>query len=160
MDDPSASRPDPASPELSGRATPSPPTWEQHELLPGPSVYQWATWGLICLVLIVVAGCGALIRALTTVARTQYIDPITFFFVIVFVLSCVALVTIDQLGRRKKRLELAAGYTTAAQGSYDVERRHSPTGVVVRSAGQGPLTRGQEQEARERVREFLRSRTH
>ncbi len=52
---------------------------------------------------------------------------------------------------RKERAELAAGYTTSAQGNNEVVRLHSPTGVVMRNAGEPNLTKLQWEAAMARV---------
>lgn len=132
--------------------------WERRDLLPGPSVLQWSSWALWGGCAAVVGGAGAVICGLTVVARTQALDAVTLAFVMTFLVGCIVLFFCVRMMERKEKQELAAGYTTSKQGHYEVERRHSPTGLIVRKAGQPALTRDQEAAANALVRDFLSSR--
>ncbi|WP_348786598.1 hypothetical protein [Leifsonia sp. NPDC080035] len=129
--------------------------WEQRDLISGRSAFEWARVGVLGLVTAAAGGLGAAICAVTIVAANQAIDAVTIACLTTFLIGSVVLLISSRQMKRKERLELAAGYTTLMQGHYDVERRHSPTGVVVRGAGQQALNRVQEREAKQRVQEYL-----
>lgn len=133
------------------------PDWERRELLPGPSTYDWSSWGVLALVGIVVGAFGTVTCAVTIAAREQSMDTGTACFLTVFLISSAILLICSKAMQRKERREIEAGYTTSMQGNYEVERRHSPTGVIMRAAGQDPLSREQERRAKERVRAYLSS---
>lgn len=60
----------------------------------------------------------------------------------------------NKVGDHKGKAEIRAGYTTSAQGNNEVVRLHSPTGVVMREAGQPNLTKPQWEAAMARVRAY------
>jgi ferredoxin len=132
--------------------------WEQRDLLPGLSLHAWSGLGLWGIALALVGGLGAVVGALVVVARTHVVDPVTLGFLILFFAACLWCGLCSSMCAYKRRREIAAGYTTALQGHYEVERRHPPTGVIMRYAGQPALTRVQEEQARRRVDAFLKRR--
>jgi hypothetical protein len=131
--------------------------WERRDLLPGPSVFEWSGWALIGGAICVGGGIGAVVCAFTLVASSHLLDPATVSFLVLFTAGFGWLWICNGMGKLKSRRELAADYTTSAQGHYEVERRHSPTGVVMREAGAPGLTREQWANAMKRVREYQAS---
>jgi hypothetical protein len=113
--------------------------WEKIELLPGTTAKQWARRGLYCIVVMVLAMLGALARALTVVSQTQRWDPLTLGFLALIGPGLLGAWILNLVSEHKEKAEVRAGYTTCAQGNNEVIRVHSPTGVVMREAGQPDL---------------------
>ncbi len=88
------------------------------------------------------------------------IDPVTFAFMLLFAGGLAVLTFGVWMMNRKAKREVDAGYTTMAQGYYNVERRHSPTGVIMRAAGEPALTREQWERAMQSVRAYKESQKH
>jgi hypothetical protein len=97
---------------------------------------------------------GALVCALSIVARTERLDPLTITFLALAGAGLLAASAFLWLSDRKQKAEVGAGYTTLAQGNNDVERLHSPTGVVMRAAGEPNLTKAQWEAAIAKVRSY------
>jgi hypothetical protein len=97
---------------------------------------------------------GALICGLTIVSASQQWDPVTITFLALLFLGFGGGWVLNKLSDRKGQAELAAGYTTSAQGNNEVMRLHSRTGVVMREAGQPNLTKPQWEAAMARVRAY------
>ncbi|MFJ3394671.1 hypothetical protein [Leifsonia aquatica] len=131
--------------------------WERRELLPGPTVKQWSRCGLVGVAVLGFGMLGAAVCALTIVARTKQWDPLTLGFLATLVMGFAWVWLCYLAGNRKERDELAAGYTTAAQGNNQVARLHSPTGVVMRRAGEPDLSHQDWVRAMERVRAYEKS---
>ncbi|MFF2051894.1 hypothetical protein ACFVU2_09875 [Leifsonia sp. NPDC058194] len=131
---------------------------ERRELLAGHSANWWSGVSLGGGALWLVGSIGGVICGLTIVRINQRLDPVTIGFLALFALGLAVLVFGDRMAAFKAKKEVAAGYTTMAQGHYEVERRHSPTGVVMRQAGQPNLTRSEWESAMVRVRAFEGSR--
>jgi hypothetical protein len=130
---------------------------EQRALLPGKTASQWSGIALVGGAAWLVGTVGAAICGVTVVRQTGRLDPVTVAFLALFAVGFAVLALGVKLMERKARKEIAAGYTTMAQGHYEVERRHSPTGVVMRAAGQPPLTREQWERAMQKVRTYRES---
>lgn len=96
----------------------------------------------------------ALACAVTLVSRTERLDPITLSSIVLFLMAFLGAWVCNKLGDAKEKAELRAGYTTAARGNNEVARVHSPTGIVMRRAGQPNLTRAQWEQAMCRVRDY------
>lgn len=123
-------------------------------MLPGWSANKWSGAGLVGGVMWIVGTIGGAICAATLVRQNEALDPITWSFLALFGTGLSWLAFSFWMMRIKEAREVAAGYTTMAQGHYDVERRHSPTGVIMRGAGQPALTRSQWEDAMGMVREY------
>lgn len=121
-------------------------------LLPGPTAMQWANYTLIALAACAISAIGAVAYALLVIARTQRLDPVAVSFVAAFLLSLVIAYVLNHVAHQKVKREVQSGYTTAAQGHNEVPRLHSPTGVVMREAGQPNLTKTEWEAAMSRVR--------
>ncbi len=134
--------------------------WEQRELLPGVSSKRWARVGLISLGIAAISTIALLFTVNASRGDYQYFDPISVLVLGVAATSAVAFWICYILSMRKGRREVAAGYTTSAQGDNEVERRHSPTGVVMRPAGAPDLTKPQWDAAMIRVRAYQSFLTH
>ena len=128
--------------------------WERRELLPGPTVKQWSRRGLVGVAILGIGMLGAAVCALTIVARTKQWDPLTLGFLVILVMGFAWVWVCYLAGNRKEADELAAGYTTAAQGNNEVARLHSPTGVVMRHAGEPDLSRQDWERAMKRVHSY------
>jgi hypothetical protein len=133
-----------------------PDIWERRELLPGRTVNQLGGYALYSMGIALIGMVGALVCAFTIVARDQRWDPLTVGFLTLFGLGILVGWIFNLLGDRKGA-EVRAGYTTAAQGNNQVARLHSPTGVVMRSAGQPNLTKMEWEAAMRRVRAYKAS---
>lgn len=131
--------------------------WVRHDLLPGPTVFQWSGYALMSCALGLVGMIGALVCAVTIVSASQQWDPVTITFLALLLLGFAGGWVLNKLSDRKGRAELAAGYTTSAQGNNEVIRLHSRTGVVMREAGQPNLTKPQWEAAMARVRAYEES---
>ncbi|MDN4597532.1 hypothetical protein [Leifsonia virtsii] len=127
---------------------------EQHDLLPGPSANKWAEVAIVGGVVWIVGTVGSLTCALALVRDTGVLDPTTLSFMGLFVGGLAALAFSTWMMKAKEKKELSAGYTTMAQGHYEVERRHSPTGAIMRRAGQPALTQAQWKAAMAAVRAY------
>ncbi|MFF2051893.1 hypothetical protein ACFVU2_09870 [Leifsonia sp. NPDC058194] len=132
--------------------------WELCELLPGRTVKQWSRVGLFGIAMLAVGMLGAATCALIIVSRTKQWDPLTLGFLVVLVVGFAWVWFCYLAGNRKEERELEAGYTTAAQGNNEVARVHSPTGVVMRRAGEPDLSRQDWERAMEKVRAFQRAK--
>lgn len=128
--------------------------WERREVVPGPTAKQWARAGLWSVGVSGIGAVGGLACALTIVAQTQSLDPLTVAFLVMVVGGIGVGWFCNWMSDRKEKRELAAGYTTSAQGNNEVVRLHSPTGVVMREAGQPNLTKPQWDAAMARVRAY------
>ena len=128
-------------------------------MLPGRTGKEWARFSLISCGIGVVGGAGAVIGALTEVARSHRIDPVTGTFLGLFLLGFGVGWVLGKVSYRKLKAEVRAGYTTSAQGFNQVRRVHSPTGVVMREAGQMNLSRAEWESAMVRVRAFEESQS-
>ncbi len=128
--------------------------WTVRELIPGPTAKRWARCGLLAAAVCGFGMAGALVCALTIVARTERLDPLTITFLALAGAGLLAASAFLWLSDRKQKAEVAAGYTTVAQGNNDVERLHSPTGVVMRAAGEPNLTKAQWEAAIAKVRSY------
>ncbi|KQR53540.1 hypothetical protein ASF88_01275 [Leifsonia sp. Leaf336] len=129
-------------------------SWERREVLSGPTAKQWARAGIWSIGVSGFGAVGGVACALTIVARTQALDPVTLAFVAMTVGGVGVGWFCSWMSDRKERVELAAGYTTCAQGNNEVVRLHSRTGVVMREAGQPNLTKPQWEAAMTRVRAY------
>jgi hypothetical protein len=131
--------------------------WESRELLPGRTVNQLGGYALCSMGVALIGMVGALVYAFTIVARDQRWDPFTVGFLTLFGLGILVAWIFNLVGDRKGKAEVHAGYTTAAQGNNQVARLHSPTGVVMRSAGEPNLTKVEWEAAMRRVHAYKAS---
>jgi hypothetical protein len=131
--------------------------WERRVLLPGRTVNQLGGYALCSMGVALIGMVGALVYAFTIVARDQRWDPFTVGFLTLFGLGILVAWIFNLVGDREGKVEVRAGYTTAAQGNNQVVRLHSPTGVEMRSAGQPNLTRIEWEAAMQRVHAFKAS---
>ncbi|WP_295127634.1 hypothetical protein [uncultured Leifsonia sp.] len=128
--------------------------WTRRELLPGLTTKQWARAGLWSIGVSCIGGIGAVVWALVVLTRTQAWDPAAVAFIVTVIGGMGFGWVCSLMSDRKERAELAAGYTTSAQGNNKVVRWHSPTGVVMREAGEPNLTKPQWEAAMARVRAY------
>lgn len=127
--------------------------WEQRDLLPGISGNAWAGWGLWSFAICTVSAILLLFGALAA-HKTQQWDPYILSSLGIFAASFGAGWLFLLISNVKTRKEIAAGYTTSTTGDNQVERRHSPTGVVMRAAGEPNLTKPRWEAAMRRVRAY------
>lgn len=127
-------------------------------MLPGPSVFDLAGYVLWSIAIWAISAVFALVGVVASRDTYQYFDPFSLACLAVFVMSLTAACLLPYVSALKSRKEIAAGYTTAAQGHNEVERRHSRTGVVMRAAGESDLGRADWEAAMMRVRAFEEER--
>ncbi|GAB3583631.1 hypothetical protein GCM10027406_28570 [Leifsonia lichenia] len=128
--------------------------WEQRDLLPGLSGNAWAGKSLWCFGVWALSAVMTLFGVLASRGRYQYFDPFSLVCLAFFTVSLGLGFLFSWVSTHKIRKEIAAGYTTSTTGDNHVERRHSPTGVVMRAAGEPNLTKPQWEAAMRRVRAF------
>ena len=131
--------------------------WEVRDLLPGPTFHQYAGYGLIALGASAAGGLCAIVWTLTVIVRTQALDPVIVTAMTVCIGGWTLVMVLKPVSNRKEKAEILAGYTTSAQGNNEVARLHSPTGVVMRNAGEPDLTKPQWEVAMTRVRAYQES---
>lgn len=112
----------------------------QSDLLPGWTLHKWSgpVAGLFvaCLLFLIVA----LFVFLGTQTTEHPFHPAFVLFIALAVLSAASGGLLWPFMAAKERRELAAGYTTAAQGHYEVERRDWKYGVIMREANTGKMS--------------------
>jgi hypothetical protein len=129
----------------------------QGDLLPGWTTHRWGgvIAGLLgsCCVLLFISA----LVFLGTQTEARPFHPAFVVFATTAVTTGVVGGLMTPFAAQKERRELAAGYTTSAQGHHEVERRDWKYGVIMREANTGKMSYDDWVAAKRRIQAYVDS---